>query len=150
MKVQFSGTEAIRAPKEDVRRFVLSPDQVGNCLPDLQELQVADATHFTAVVKIGLGPVRGRFKLEVELLPEGDAAAIRIKGGGLGSGLAMTSAMRLEATAAGTNLHWQADASVSGPLATVGGRLLEGQARKTVEQLFTAIRQKLESVAAQK
>ncbi|MFO7172635.1 MAG: carbon monoxide dehydrogenase subunit G [Bacillota bacterium] len=147
MKVQFSGTEAIRAPKEQVRQFILDPNQVGRCLPDLQELTVADPTHATAIVKVGVGPVRGRFKLDIELQPGGDAATIHVRGSGMGSSLSMMSEVRLEETPEGTNLHWQADASVSGPLASVGGRLLEGQARKTVEQLFANIRSRLESVA---
>jgi carbon monoxide dehydrogenase subunit G len=148
MKVQFSGTEAIRASKEQVRQFVLNPNQVGHCLPDLQELNVADETHCTAVVKIGVGPVRGRFKLDVELVPNGDSATITLKGSGMGSGLSMSSELSFEETAEGTNLHWRADANVSGPLASVGGRLLEGQAKKTIEQMFTNIRSRLESAGA--
>lgn len=147
MKLQYSGTEAIRAPKEQVRQFVLDPNQVGYCLPDLQELQVVDQTYFTAVVKVGVGPVRGRFKLDVELVPNGDAASINLKGSGMGSGMAMSSEVTLEETAEGTILHWKADASVSGPLASVGGRLLEGQAKKTIEQMFASIRSRLEAAA---
>lgn len=148
MKVHFSGTETIKATRAEVRAFVLDPDRVGRCLPDLQELQVADERHFTAVVRMGVGPVRGRFKLEVELTPDaaGDAAAISIRGAGLGSGLAMNSQIRLADVADGTDLDWEAEANVSGPLATVGGRLLEGQAKKTIEQLFASIRQNLETV----
>ncbi len=147
MKVQFSGTEAIRTSKEQVRQFILDPNRVGHCLPDLQELQVADETHATAIVKIGVGPVRGRFKLDVELVPNGDSTTIKVKGSGMGSGLAMSSEVRLEEAGEGTNLHWKADANVSGPLASGGGRLLEGQAKKVIEQMFATIRSRLEASA---
>lgn len=148
MKVHYDGKEHIRAPRAEVRQFVLDPHRVGRCLPDLQNLQVTSDREFTAVVRVGVGPIRGPFKLEVNLIPEGagDSATIQLKGSGMGSGLQMSSQIRLSDAPDGTYLEWQADATISGPLASVGGRLLEGQARKTIEQLFVSIRQSLEAV----
>lgn len=148
MKMQLNGVEKISAAKATVRGFVLDPNRVGACLPDLQELQVADERHMTALVKIGIGPIRGKFKMEVELNPlaGGDEITMSLKGSGMGNGLTMSSAMRLVETGAGTTeLHWSADAAVSGPLVGVGGRLLEGQAKKTTEQLFANIQRQLEA-----
>lgn len=146
MKLPMNGTERIQAAPATVRRFVTDPEQVGRCLPDLQELQVTDPRHFIAHVKIGLGPVRGRFKLEVELNPDAgpDKLELRLKGSGMGSGLNMSSQVRVCAADDTTEMQWTAEASVSGPLASVGGRLLEAQARKTTEQLFANIRRTLE------
>lgn len=148
MKLNLNGVEQIQAGSEAVGQFVTDPDKVGRCLPDLQELTVTDPQHFTAFVKIGIGPIRGRFKMEVQLGPlTGGEMTMKLKGSGMGNGLAMNSTMRLVAAAAGqTELHWSAEASVSGPLAGVGGRLLEGQAKKTTEALFANIRQALQSV----
>jgi uncharacterized protein len=148
MKMTLSGVEQIRSDLSAVSRFVADPNRVGTCLPDVQELTVADDQHFTAFVRIGIGPIRGRFKMEVELQPSGGGSemAMRLKGSGMGNGLAMASTMKLVPAAPDrTELHWSAEASVSGPLAGVGGRLLEGQAKKTTEALFTNIRQALES-----
>lgn len=147
MKMNLSGVELIQADRDSVARFVTDPDQVGKCLPDLQELTVTDPQHFTALVKIGVGPIRGRFKMEVELGPLTDGEmALKLKGSGMGNGLAMNSTMKLVAVAtAQTELHWSAEASVSGPLAGVGGRLLEGQAKRTTEALFANIRQALQA-----
>lgn len=150
MRVQYDGTVAIQAARDAVAAFVTDPDRVGRCLPDLQDLQVADERRFTAFVRIGVGPVRGQFKMEIELdpNPSGDEIGMRLKGSGMGSGLQMTSRMRLaDGAAGGTELRWQAEATISGPLAAVGGRLLDGQARKVIEQLFTNIRQALEAGA---
>ena len=147
MKLHYEGSETIRVAKDEVRRFLLDPEQVGRCLPDLHELTASDATHFVATVRVGVGPVRGLFKLDVTLHTEGeDDLRISLRGSGMGSGLQVESQVHLEALAQGTRLDWQADATVSGPLASVGGRLLEGQAKKTIEQLFASIRQTLEAV----
>jgi len=148
MNLKIDGTEHIAVPAAAVWRFVSDPGSVGRCLPDLQELQVVDPQHLIAFVKIGVGPVRGRFKMEMALAPGDGELGLRLKGSGLGSGLQMKAQLRLAGAAAGTDLHWTAEASVSGPLASVGGRLLDAQAKKTVQQLFANIRHSLESTGA--
>jgi carbon monoxide dehydrogenase subunit G len=151
MKMTLNGTEHIGVSRADVYTFLTNPDQVGRCLPDLQELQVQDPTHFVAIVKIGVGAIRGKFKMEVELQPDAATMAMgmRLKGSGMGSMLNMTSQVQLqEAGPAATDMVWSAEATVSGPLASVGGRLLEGQAKKTTQQLFETIRLRLEAGSA--
>jgi len=149
MKMQLSGVETIHAAKADVYAFVTDPNRVGRCLPDLQELEVTGGSQLVAHVRMGIGPIRGRFKLAAELdASRGEQIGMTLKGSGMGNGLTMTSTMRVEAAADGTTaLHWSADASVSGPLAGVGGRLLEGQAKKTTTELFANIRQALEAAS---
>jgi len=149
MKMNLNGVERIAADLATVRSFVTDPNLVGRCMPDLQDLKVVDETHMVALVKMGIGPIRGTFKMEIELMPGADEVAMKLKGSGMGNGLAMTSSMRFAVPeGGGCDLHWTADAAVSGPLAGVGGRLLEGQAKKTTEQLFVNIRQALEGQKA--
>ena len=45
----------------------------------------------------------------------------------------------------GTNMKWSADAKVGGRIASVGQRLLSGQAEKIVKGLFECLRTKLEA-----
>jgi carbon monoxide dehydrogenase subunit G len=141
------GQEVIKAPVDRVRAFLVDPRQVGPCLPDLQELTVVDDRHFQALVKVGVGAVRGRFKMDVTLERDeaDDRFRIGLTGAGMGSALALAATIRLDATdAETTELTWEAEATVNGPLASVGGRLLEAQAQKTTEALFTGIRTRLE------
>lgn len=151
MKMKLDGVERIRADVATVRTFVTDPNKVGQCMPDLQDLNVTDERHMVAMVRIGIGPIKGAFKMEVELLPGvgPDQVAMKLKGSGMGNGINLASTMQFVAPEPGvTELHWTADAGVSGPLAGVGGRLLEGQAKKTTEQLFANIRKALEGQKA--
>ena len=50
--------------------------------------------------------------------------------------------------AGGTKMDWSADVKISGTLASVGARLIEGTANKMIGQTFDCIRAKLESDAA--
>jgi carbon monoxide dehydrogenase subunit G len=147
VKLELTGTEHVACDLASARAFLADAARVSRCLPDLEEVTLLEARRFVAVVRVGVGPVRGRFKMDVELAPsdDGNHLALSLRGSGMGSGLAMTSALSLTPVdAAHTDLAWSAEASVSGPLASVGGRLLEAQARKTTEQLFAAIRAALE------
>jgi carbon monoxide dehydrogenase subunit G len=47
--------------------------------------------------------------------------------------------------AGGTQMDWQADVNISGTLASVGARLIEGTANKMIGQTFDCIRTKLEA-----
>lgn len=146
MKLQYSGQERIAAGVEPVWTFVNDPDKVGHCLPDVIEVTVHDPTHFDAVVGVGLGPVRGRFKFKFELQP--DAAAhrmnMKISGGGLGSALDLTAGADIVAVDPKTTLlNWTGEAVMRGPVAAIGGRVLDAQAQKLITQTFANVRSKV-------
>jgi carbon monoxide dehydrogenase subunit G len=146
VNLQYNGEEQIPAAVNDVWTFVTAPEQVGRCFPDVLDVAVEDATHFDAVVNVGVGPVRGKFKLKVELLP--DAAKrrldMKITGGGFGSAVDMTaSADLVEAAAGATTLKWSGQAVARGPVAAVGGRVLDAQAQKLITRAFATVRERL-------
>jgi len=146
VKLQYNGEEQIPAAPDHVWTFVTDPEKVGRCFPDVLDVAVEDATHFDAVVHVGVGPVRGTFKLKVELMP--DAAKrrldMKITGGGFGSAVDMTAAAELvEAGAGATALKWSGEAVARGPVAAVGGRVLDAQAKKLISQTFATVRERL-------
>jgi|SRR5271166_1184369 len=150
MKVHYEGSEKIPASHADVWAFMNTPEKVAACLPDVVSTTVADPTHFTSVVKVGVGPVRGNFTFQVTLEPKPDAKQIlvSIHGGGLGSVVDQVATATLRDDGTGTTtLDWSADAVINGPVATVGGRILDAQAKRIIEHVFTRVRESLTSVA---
>ena len=142
MKLQYTGQEQIAAAAETVWAFVTDPEKVGRCLPELIELAVHDATHFDAVVGVGVGPVRGKFKFKFELQPDRVARRMNMKisGGGFGSAVDLTAgADVVERGPAATTLHWDGSAVMRGPVAAVGGRVLDAQAQKLIAQTFANV-----------
>jgi len=151
MNLQYSGEEAIAAGPEMVWAFVTDAGKVGHCFPDLIEVTVQDRTHVEAVVRVGVGPVRGKFKLKVELLPDAERRRIdmKISGGGFGSAVDLTAgADVVDAGAGRTLLKWGGQAVARGPVATVGGRVLDAQAKKLIEQAFANVRQTLSAAVS--
>jgi carbon monoxide dehydrogenase subunit G len=146
VNLQQSGEEHVPATPEAVWAFVTDPHKVGKCLPDLVELTVQDATRFDAVVQVGVGPVRGRFKMKAELIPHESRRRIdmKISGGGLGSAIDLTAGADVVDRSDGTTmLKWSGQAVPRGPIAAVGGRVLEAQAHKLIAQAFANVRNAL-------
>lgn len=138
----YSGEYHIPASQETVWQFLTDPHKVGPCLPDLLELEVIDEHNFKAVVRVGVGPIRGKFTLNNSLTIEepGTSAKMQVKGGGMGSGINLSAEMNLSKhDEGGVLLRWSSDVVVNGPIATVGGRLIDGQAKKITEQVFDNI-----------
>jgi hypothetical protein len=146
VKLQHSGEEKIPARHAAVWAFVTDPERVGRCLPDVIDVTVHDPTHFDAVVRVGVGPVRGNFKFKMELVPDqsGRRIDMKISGGGFGSAVDLTAGADVEDNGDGTTtLKWTGEAEARGPVAAVGGRVLDAQAQKLIGQTFGCIRQKL-------
>jgi carbon monoxide dehydrogenase subunit G len=147
VNLQYSGQERIPTDPATVWTFVSDPEQVGHCLPDLLELTVHDATHFDAVVRVGVGPVRGKFKFRFELQPDEPARRMNMKiaGGGFGSAIDLSARADIlpAADTGGTMLNWDGEAVMRGPVAAVGGRVLDAQAQKLIAQTFGNVREQL-------
>ena len=146
MTLQYTGEEKIPVGLDTVWAFVTDPAKVGRCFPELVDVSVQDSTHFEAVVKVGVGPVRGKFKLKVELLPAPSKRRLDMKmsGGGFGSTVDLTAGADLVDAGDGTTLlKWTGQAEARGPIAAVGGRVLDAQAQKLIAQAFGNVRQQL-------
>jgi uncharacterized protein len=145
--MRFEGSVPIKASREKVWAFVTDPDQVGPCGPGVETIEVVDATHFKATAKVGVGFINARFNLNMEFaeLQPPDRALIKAHGQAPGSAVDATAEMRLsDGPDDGTVMAWNADVNLSGTLASVGARLIEGTANKMIGQAFDCIRSKLE------
>lgn len=146
MNLQYSGEEQIPADPATVWAFVNDPEQIAGCLPDLIKATVHDPQHFDAVVGVAVGPVRGRFTFKFALQPDQAAQRMNMKitGGGFGSAVDLTAGANVvPAAGTGTVLRWDGAAVMRGPVAAVGGRVLDGQAKKLITQTFANVRTRL-------
>ncbi|HEV8536283.1 MAG TPA: carbon monoxide dehydrogenase subunit G [Candidatus Limnocylindria bacterium] len=145
--MRFEGTLDIAAPRYRVWAFLTDPKQVTACAPDLQSLDIADPTHFKVVVRAGVGPIKGTFTMNVEFtdLREPEHAGVLARGQAPGSAVEMRNTMDLEAKDGRTTMRWASDVNVSGMIAQVGARLMQGAADKITQQVFACIKTKLEA-----
>jgi carbon monoxide dehydrogenase subunit G len=146
--MRFAGTVPIRASRERVWAFVIDPNQVGQCGPGVEKIEVIDGTHFKATAKVGIGFISARFVVTMEFAEQQppDRALIKAHGQAPGSAVDATAEMHLSDGPDGTTvMDWSADVAISGTLASVGARLIEGTANKMIGQTFDCMRAKLEA-----
>jgi uncharacterized protein len=148
--MHFEGSVPINASRDEVWAFVIDPDRVGPCGPGVESIEVIDPTHFKAIAKVGIGFISARFNVNMEFAEQEppDRAQIKAHGQAPGSAVDATAEMRLsDGPDGGTVMDWYADVNLSGTLASVGARLIEGTANKMIGQTFDCIRSKLETPA---
>ena len=146
--MQFSGTVEIAAPRDRVWSFLMDPNEVGFCGPGVETIEVIDADHFKAKAKVGIGFISARFVVDMTVAErnEPELAVLKAHGQAPGSAVDATANMALSGPADGpTTMDWSADVTISGTLASVGARMIEGTANKMIGQTFDCIKAKLEA-----
>jgi len=146
--MRFEGSVPIKASREKVWAFVVDPERVGQCGPGVEKIEVIDATHFKATAKVGIGFISARFNVNMEFaeLQPPDRALIKAHGQAPGSAVDATAEMHLSDGPDGTTvMDWSADVNLSGTLASVGARLIEGTANKMIGQTFECMKTTLEA-----
>ncbi len=145
MNLEYAGAETIPRSRDVVWSFVTSPAAMASCMPEIQSSTVLDERTFDAVVGVAVGPVRGKFTFHVVLEPSPDRLrlGVRISGGGLGSVLDLAADAGLSETGGVTTLAWKATATMRGPVASIGGRVVEAQAKRVIEKTFANVKARL-------
>jgi carbon monoxide dehydrogenase subunit G len=113
---------------------------VAQSAPGVESVDTIDPTHFKVVSGFGVGSIKVRFAMVVELfdIVDQESAKMRVRGKAPGSAIDVVSRMQIDdAGSSGSQLAWSATSEVSGTVASVGARLMEGTARKLTEQFWT-------------
>lgn len=137
-------------PMQTVWEFLLNPNEIGPCFPDMQSMEVLGPDSFKAKVRIGISVVRGTMDFEfhaTEKTPPSSAKLIG-KGRGVGSTVDIQTCFTLKEAGSGTNVGWVADATVGGIMAGLGSRLLDSTSAKMVEQVAENMKNRLGAKAS--
>lgn len=140
MAMTMSGEVTLPASREVVWAKMNDPEVLKACIPGCEQLNREDETHFSAVVKVKLGPVKATFKGKVELQDIDPPNGYRIVGEGEGgiAGFAKGGAKVGLSEAAGgqTLLRYDVEAQVGGKLMQLGSRLIDSVSKKLADEFF--------------
>ena len=139
MKLQFSGSPEVRAPKHIVWQRLVDPRFVAGSAPGIESVEVIDSTRFRVISGFGPRAMKARITLDGELfdLVPGTSAKMRLRGNGPGSHVEVLSTIAVRDAGPGqVRLDWTATSELSGTVANLGAKLLEGVARKMTEQFW--------------
>lgn len=148
--MEMTGERVIAASRAEVWAALNDPEVLKACIPGCQEIEKVSDTELTAKVVQKVGPVKATFTGEVSLsdIVEGESYTITGKGkGGAAGGASGGAKVRLEDVPEGTHLTYEAEAKVTGKIAQLGARLIDGFAKKMADQFFDTFRAEVEGPA---
>jgi 2-furoyl-CoA dehydrogenase large subunit len=137
-----SGEARVAAPPQAVWDILLDVDVLASIIPGCHGVQKLSPTHFKADVTLGVGPVKGRYKAEIELSELDPPRSTILTGsvvGALGTGAGSGRVTLSPDEQGGTLISYSYEATVGGKVAAIGGRLLDGAARAIIGQFFAAL-----------
>jgi carbon monoxide dehydrogenase subunit G len=147
MAMNMEGEERIEASVQKVWDALNDPDVLKACIPGCESLEKKSDTNLAAVVTLKIGPIKARFRGEVELKNLNPPHSYTIMGEGKGgiAGFAKGGAdVTLEADGAdATILRYTAKADVGGKIAQLGSRLIDSTSKKLAGQFFSSFGKKV-------
>ncbi len=139
MAFTMNGSVDLPADRETVWAKLNDPEVLKAAIPGCQELQKTSDTSFAAVVSLKIGPVKATFRGKVTLddLDPPNGYTINGEGEGGVAGFAKGGAkVGLAPSELGTLLSYDVNAQIGGKLAQLGGRLINGVAKKLADEFF--------------
>ena len=139
MKV--TGEHAFNVPRDQVWEALQDPRMLAGAMPGARRLEPTGPDQYTITVDVGVGSVKGTYDGTFALTDkeDGQACTVRASATGRPGSVETVARMRLSDRDGGVLLTYEADATVTGPLAGVGQRLMGAAARRTTEQFLSSL-----------
>ena len=126
--------------------YTSDPAKVIECVPGLQSYTIGENKRISAAVKVSIGFIRGTFQTQTKVVKEDPAthtAVLELSGSGAGSGFSALVNIGVAAVGGESDLTWDANVTINGPLGSLAKPLVEGNIKKIVTQLFDCVKAKL-------
>ena len=140
--MKISGSNTLDASVDQVWEAMLDPAVLARCIPGCESLTTTGEDRYALRVTVGVAAIKGTYDGEVALLDKiaPDSLTLKASGSGAPGTIDATVAVRLVPSASGgTELSYDADASVGGAVGGVGQRMLAGVTKKMAGQFFVAL-----------
>ena len=136
--LQGQGSTIVPASPDEVWSILLDEGKLAAVIPGCHVLSMTGENTYRADVTLGVGPVKGRFVATVGLRDLDPPHALRLIGSAAGplgtsQGEGLVS---LFETPEGTRVEYSYTVRISGKVAAVGGRMIDGAARALINQFF--------------
>ena len=145
MKVE--GSRTFDAPVATVWEVLNDPSRMAKTMPGVESFEIADEKHWSAKVKIPLGLGGLQMKIAFEVTDERPPAYAKLlaKGQGVGALMNMETQFHLAEAGEATDMRWEADVKIAGPVGAMGMRVLQPIVNQQVKNVLAALEKQVES-----
>jgi carbon monoxide dehydrogenase subunit G len=139
--VRITGEHDFTAARADVWNGLHDPQVLAATMPGAHRLEPTGPNEYTITVSVGVGSVKGAYDgvFAVTDTADGEACTVRATASGRPGSVETVAKMQLSDGERGAHMVYEAEATVTGPLAGVGQRLMAAAARRTTEQFLSAL-----------
>ncbi len=134
--MKLDGTYEFNAPRELVWEMLQDPEVLARILPGCEKLERVGENEFAGGMVIKVGPVQGVFQGSVQLMDRQPPHSYQlvVKGKGPQGIIEGSGRVQLQENSAGVLMAYDGQAQVSGPMASVGQRLMLSSAKAIIGQ----------------
>jgi len=139
--VKLEGTHDIQASRERLYQCLTDPEILQRCIPGCERLEKTEENVFAATIRAGVGSIKGLFTGTVRMEDMRPPEHFRLVVDGKGTPGFVKGSGDLDLTETGetTTVHYIAEVSVGGTIASVGQRMLQATGKMMASQFFTAL-----------
>ncbi len=143
--MKLAGEYHLPAPPQKVWELLTDPNRLAKLLPGCERLDPDGPDRFKAAIKFGIAAITGKYAGTVEFSEKQPPKSMRMKisSKGMPGFVDGSGQVELQGKNGGTQLRYAGDAQVGGMIASVGQRMIEGAAKKIVDQFFGAVAEEL-------
>ena len=143
------GTEQLNASREEVWRLLNDPDTLAASIPGCRGFERESETEhcYSTAIKVAVGPVTGVYEGTVEYteVAEPERCTIVVAGKGDKGTIEGKGAITLAPSDGGTDVSYEGEFKLTGPVAGVGQRMAPGVSRKMIVETLRNLERRAES-----
>jgi hypothetical protein len=149
--VKVEGRRSFAAPRETVWDVLNDPARMAKTMPGVESFDVHDDNHWRANVKIPLGLGGLSMSIDFEKTDERppEFARLAAKGNGVGAIMNMVTAFHLAEDGGSTEMKWEAEVKIAGPVGSMGQRVLQPIVNQQVNSVLTALDKQVQEASGE-
>lgn len=146
--MEFSGEFTVDGTPEELWRYVTDPDILMDCAPGCNKMELESPSHIVAGLTVGVGSVKPSFDVTgiVTECDRPNRVAIQATGEASRNSFNVDAWQELHDNGDGTTtVMWEAEAEISGIIASMGERAIGSVTDKLVNQFFRSLEEHVET-----
>jgi len=147
--MNIAGSYDLDAPAERIWPLIFDPAELLQLIPGCEQVEQISPGEYRGRLNLRVAAVGGTFQTSLKIVDQQPPVYSRFEGEAVGPGgvIKGQAAFRLTGTGSQTNLAYEGQAQITGPLGSLSPRLVEGVAQALIRQGLEKLNTRLQDQA---